>query len=72
MDKSRVTIEVKGRKLHLVIYESLSHWLRLYEAEDLWDFLLEEILDGSVEFGEDIWYWYIDGRCYETSEQVED
>ena len=30
------------------------------------------LLDGTVEINEDIWYWYIDGRCCETYEEVEE
>lgn len=71
MDKNRVVIEVNGQKLHLVLYKSKELWLERYgREEECWDILLEELLDGAMEVNEDIWYWLIDGRCYETTEEV--
>ena len=58
MEKNRITIVAPGGKLYGASY-------------DLWDFPIEELLDGTVEINEDIWYWLIDGRCYETTEEVE-
>ena len=40
-------------------------------ADDLWDFPLEDFLNGAVEVNEDIWYIYQNGRCYETDNYVE-
>ena len=31
---------------------------------------LEELLDGTLEINESIWYYYINGRCYETNKEV--
>lgn len=64
-------INIDGKKLHLVFGKSYSEWVKLfYSNEDLWDFLLIELIDGSVEINEDIWYWFINNRCYETNEYV--
>ena len=73
MERNRVIIEVNGQKLHLVLYKSHGLWLDTYASNpDCWDILLEELLDGTMEINEDIWYWLIDGRCYETTEEVEE
>ena len=69
----RVTVEVNGQKLHLVLGHTKQEWKKEYgKEEELWDFLLEELLNGAIDIQEDIWYWYINGRCYETYEDVED
>ena len=65
-----VTLEIDGVKLHLVLGKTVKEWEEARGNDDLWDILFEELLDGSVDIDEDIWYWYIDGRCYETYEKV--
>ena len=73
MDKNRVVVEVNGQKLHLVLYKSRTLWHEQYgHIKECWDILLEELLDGSMGINEYIWYWLIDGRCYETTEEVEE
>ena len=72
MERNRVIVEVNGQKLHLVLYKNRELWHRFYgHRQECWDILLEELLDGAMEINEDIWYWLIDGRCYETTEQTE-
>lgn len=39
----------------------------LYSNGTLWSFPKEELEDGTVEPQEDMTYWEIDGRLYETS-----
>jgi len=63
-------IEVDGAKLHLVLGGTYEEWDKLYGGDIYWDILFEELIDGTLEINEDIWYWYIDGRCYETTETV--
>ena len=73
MDANRVIIEVNGQKLHLVLYKTREQWHRFYgHRQECWDILLEELLDGTLVINEDIWYWYITGRCCETDEEVEE
>ena len=72
MDKNRVVVEVNGRKLHLVLGNIVEEWEKICGTEETWGILLEEFLDGAIEIDEHIWYWYIDGRCYETTEEVEE
>ena len=83
MERNRITIAAPGGKLHLVLGKTEEEYLNengegaifgtYYGASyDLWDFPIEELLDGTVEINEDIWYWLIDGRCYETTEEVEE
>ena len=69
----KVVLDVEGKKLHLVLGKGYSEWLASENVDgDLWDFLMEELLDGSIEINEDIWYWLIGDRCYETYEEVEE
>jgi len=37
---------------------------------ECWDFPLEELLDGSIEPRDDIVYWLIGDRAYETTIEV--
>ena len=72
MDKNRVVVEVNGQKLHLVLGKTVEEWEKTWDSEATWSVLHEEVLDGTMELTEYIWYWYIDGRCYETYEDVEE
>jgi len=63
---------VNGTALHLVFGKSREEWEQVYGADpDLWDVSFEELVDGTLDIDEDIWYWYIDGRCFETDEKVD-
>lgn len=66
------TVIVDGDKqLHLTFGKTLDEWESIYGwDEDKWDFPIEELLDGTISIDEGIWYWYINGRCYETAELV--
>lgn len=68
--EKKVTIIVNNAKLHLVLGKTYEEWEKLYSGEVNWGILFEELIDGSLEINENIWYWYIDGRCYETFEEV--
>ncbi len=66
----RKTIIVDDKSLHLVFGKTEEEWTEKYGAYFCWDIGIEELLDGTLEINEDIWYWIIDGRCYETKEEV--
>ena len=69
---NRIIIEVNGQSLHLVLRKTAKEWSELYGSDqECWDIALEELLDGTMEVNEDIWYWFINGRCYETTEEAE-
>lgn len=53
----------KGKKLHIILGGKKSNYPM---DEDLWDFPIEELLDGTIEVREVMWYYYENGRCYET------
>jgi hypothetical protein len=64
-------IKVDGKSLHLILGKSIYEWCELFGGDiDLWNMPLEELLDGTLEVNESIWYYYIDGRCYETNKEV--
>lgn len=47
---------------------TLEEWEKTYsDNENLWDVNLDDVLNGALEPNEDIVYWYIDGRLYETN-----
>ena len=70
--RKEVIITVNGFSIHLVLNKTMSEWKRNFESNDnLWNFPIEEILDGTVEPNENIWYWLINGRLYETDEFAE-
>ena len=67
----KVELKVNGDKtLHLVLGKTYEEWDEKYGNHFCWDILFEELIDGTLEINETIWYWYIDGRCYETEETV--
>lgn len=69
----RKVLAVDNRNLHLILNKSVKEWESQYGGDyNLWDVPLEELLDGTLEINDTIWYYYIDGRCYETTEYVED
>lgn len=68
----RKVIIVDGKRLHLVFGHLMKDWVSVYslKSDELWDVKLEELLDGTLEINENIWYWLIGDRCYETDETV--
>lgn len=73
--EKRVTLEVNGTKLHLVLGKTVKEWDETWGNEEddcLWDIAFEELIDGTLFINPTIWYWYIDGRCYETYEDAWD
>jgi hypothetical protein len=72
MAKRKITLfYAPAHVLNLKLNKKLSTWKRKFGSDgNLWDFPLEELLDGTIEPNEYIWYWLIDGRCYETTEQA--
>ena len=70
--EKRVVLQVNDTKLHLVLGKTVKEWDETWGNEEdcLWDILFEELLDGTIDINENIWYWYIDGRCYETYEDA--
>ena len=61
------TIIVNGQRINLEIGHSVQEWKKLYsQNKNLWDISLEDFITGAVDPSEDIVYWYIDGRLYET------
>ena len=49
------------------IGEYMDKYGALYDSGTLWNFSKEELENGAVEPQEDMTYWEIDGRLYETS-----
>lgn len=68
MKEKNVIVIVDGKKLHLTFGKTYADYC--YEGfdqdDDLWDFPIEELLDGTVEINENVYYWCINGRCFET------
>ena len=68
---SKHEIIVEGKHLHLVLGKTTTEWeIACSDSPDLWSIPFEELINGALEINETIWYWYIDGRCYETTESV--
>ena len=66
----RAELKVGDKTIHLVFGHTLREWKRIFSTDNLWDFILDELVNGAITPNEDMWYWYIDGRCYETNEEV--
>ena len=69
--EKRITLNVEGKRLHLVLNKDYDEWLASENNDgNLWDFSITELLDGTIDINEDIWYWLFGDRCYETYEEV--
>lgn len=55
-------------KLNIVYDKTLEEWYEKYGNKGLWTFSLEDVLNGAVILNEDMCYWAINGRFYETLE----
>lgn len=72
--EQRKVIEVDGKKLHIVFGKEYKEWYNQYNDytyDELWSFHIMELLDGTIDINEHIWYWMIWDRCYETTEGVQ-
>lgn len=57
-------------KLNIVYDKTIEEWYEKYGNKSLWSFSLKDVLNGAVELDEDMCYWAIDGRFYETLEPI--
>lgn len=56
-----------GIEVHYEYGHTIEEWEVLSSInEDLWDFPIEELKDGTIEPNADILYWVIGDRVYET------
>ena len=64
---NKQTIVVNGQKINYEIGHSVQEWNELFgNNENLWDISIDDFITGAVESNEDMIYWYINGRLYET------
>lgn len=65
MCKGEITIN--GRTAHFECGHSENEWAKKFGMNDsLWDVSIADIIERAIEPNEDITYWYINGRLYET------
>ena len=55
-------------KLNIVYDKTIEEWYEKYGNKSLCSFSLKDVLNGAVELDENMCYWAIDGRFYETLE----
>lgn len=55
-------------KFNIVYDKTIEEWEEKYYGKGCWNFSLEDVLNGAVELDENMCYWAIDGRIYETLE----
>ena len=56
------------KRITLETGHTLEEWSEKYgNDENRWDFPIEELLDGAIEPDEEMVYWVIDNRVYETN-----
>lgn len=62
------SIIINGYRIQLEIGHTKNEWNRIYGTEEyLWDICLEDFISGALEPDENMVYWYINGRLYETT-----
>lgn len=70
METVKTTMVIGGKTITVETGHTKQEWaveFGDYGNGDCWDFPIEELIDGTVEPDEDIIYWCIDGRMYETT-----
>ena len=74
MEHKRILLNIVNENgishLSVEFGHTVEEWKDKWYDYDLWDFPIEELLDGTIEPNQDIVYWCIDGRCYETEDYV--
>lgn len=68
--EKRTCIIINGKKMHLVLGKTIKDWEKYSSNEILWSFPISEFIEEAIEINEDIWYWLINDRVYETEEEV--
>ena len=56
--------------MHLILGKTIKDYEKYSSNEVLWSFQIDEFIEGAIEVNEDIYYWLINGRVYETEEEV--
>ena len=65
MVKGEITIN--GLTAHFECGHTEREWVVKFGTdENLWDVSITDIIEGAIEPNEEITYWYINGRLYET------
>lgn len=62
----------------IVHYEeghTVKEWCDIADRADedgvtLWNFIVEDVMEGAIEANESILYWLINGRLYETMNEL--
>jgi hypothetical protein len=68
--EKRTCIIINGKTMHLVLGKTIKDWEKYSSNEVLWSFQIHEFIEEAIEINEDIWYWLINDRVYETEEEV--
>jgi hypothetical protein len=69
-DIKRSEMVINGRLIHFELGHSVEEWESKFPSDDNWDIRLDDFINGAVEADEDLVYWYIGGRLYETDEYL--
>lgn len=67
--EKRTYIIINGKKMHIVLGKTIKDWEKYHSNEILWSFPISEFIEEAIEINEDIWYWLINDRVYETEEE---
>ena len=63
----RNTIVINGKFMTIEFGHTEDEWEKKgFDTDNCWDFSIEDFLSGAIEPNEDITYWLIDGRIFET------
>lgn len=69
-DKGDINMNNNIAKIKIEFNHTLEEYMSIYESDyemgDLWDFPIEDIFDNAIEC-DDITFWFINGRLYETT-----
>lgn len=66
------SITIDGKTAHFELGHTEEEWLNEFgnDSSPLWDVSIQDIIEGAIEPNDDIIYWYINGRLYETNKEI--
>ena len=69
--EERKIIKIGGVPMHIVLGKTHQEWKEKYGGRCFCFFSLGDFVNGIADADSSVWYWLIDGKMYETTEETE-